>query len=71
MDTDLLDSRFRTRTGRHQGRGSVFAVCKFLYKRILIVDDIVETTHFRLELEGLECLVAYDDEEAALKAKRE
>jgi len=44
------------------------------YKRILIVDDekdIVETIQFRLELEGLECLVAYDDEESALKAKRE
>jgi len=43
-------------------------------KRILIVDDekdIVETIQFRLELEGLECLVAYDGEEALLKAKRE
>jgi len=43
-------------------------------KRILIVDDekdIVETTQFRLELEGLECLAAYDGEEALVKAKRE
>ncbi len=43
-------------------------------KRILIVDDekhIVETIQFRLELEGLECLVAYDGEEALLKVKRE
>jgi len=43
-------------------------------KRILIVDDeqdIAETIQFRLELEGLDCLVAYDGEEALLKAKRE
>lgn len=43
-------------------------------KRILIVDDekdIVESTQFRLESEGFECLVAYDGEEALLKAKRE
>lgn len=43
-------------------------------KRILIVDDerdIVETIQFRLEVEGFECLVAYDGEEAFLKAKRE
>jgi len=43
-------------------------------KKILIVDDerdIVETIQFRLELEGLECLAAYDGEEALLKAERE
>lgn len=43
-------------------------------KRILIVDDekdIVETIQFNLELEGFECLVAYDGEEALHKAKRE
>jgi len=43
-------------------------------KRILIVEDerdIVETIQFRLELEGLECLVAYDGEEALVKAKKE
>ncbi len=43
-------------------------------KRVLIVDDekdIVETIQFRLELEGFECLVAYDGEEALLKAKSE
>jgi len=43
-------------------------------KRILIVDDerdIVETIQFRLEVEGFECLVAYDGEEAFLKAKKE
>ncbi len=43
-------------------------------KRILIVDDeedIVETIQFGLELEGFECLVANDGEEALLKAKRE
>jgi DNA-binding response OmpR family regulator len=43
-------------------------------KRILIVDDekdIVESIQFRLEYEGFECLVAYDGEEALLKAKGE
>ena len=43
-------------------------------KRILIVDDekdIVEPIQFRLEVEGFECLVANDGEEALLKAKRE
>jgi len=43
-------------------------------KRILIVDDekdIVESVQFSLEFEGFECLVAYDGEEALLKAKRE
>jgi len=43
-------------------------------KRILIVDDekdIVESVQFSLEFEGFECLVAYDGEEALLKAKSE
>ena len=43
-------------------------------KKVLIVDDehdIVETIRFSLELEDFECLVAYDGEEALLKAKRE
>jgi len=43
-------------------------------KRILIIDDekdIVESIQFRLEFEGFKCLVAYDGEEALLKAKRE
>jgi DNA-binding response OmpR family regulator len=43
-------------------------------KRILIVDDeedIVEPIQFRLEVEGYECLVANDGEEALLRAKRE
>jgi len=43
-------------------------------KRVLIVDDepdIVESLKFGLELEGIECLEAYDGEEALLKAKRE
>ena len=43
-------------------------------KRILIVDDekdIVESVQFKLEFEGFECLVAYDGEEALLKARRE
>ena len=43
-------------------------------KKILIVEDerdIVETIQFMLELEGLECLVAYDGEEALVKAKKE
>ena len=43
-------------------------------KRILIVDDekdIVESIQFKLEFEGFECLVAYDGEEALLKAKSE
>jgi two-component system alkaline phosphatase synthesis response regulator PhoP len=43
-------------------------------KRILIVDDekdIVETTRFKLESEGFECLAAYDGEEALSKAKKE
>lgn len=43
-------------------------------QRILIVDDekdIVEGIKFRLEFEGFECLVAYEGEEALLKAKRE
>jgi len=43
-------------------------------KRILIIDDekdIVESIQFRLEFEGFKCLVAYDGEEALIKAKRE
>lgn len=43
-------------------------------KKILIVDDekdIVETIQFNLEVEGFDCLVAYDGEDALLKAKRE
>ena len=43
-------------------------------QRVLIVDDekdIVETIKFRLESEGFECLVAYEGEEALLKARRE
>lgn len=43
-------------------------------KRVLIVDDepdIVETIKFNLELEGIECLEAYDGEEALSKAKKE
>ena len=43
-------------------------------KRILIVDDerdIVETIQFMLESEGLECLTAYDGEDALLKARTE
>ena len=42
--------------------------------RVLIVDDepdIVESIKFNLELEGFECLVARDGEDALLKAKRE
>jgi DNA-binding response OmpR family regulator len=43
-------------------------------KRVLIVDDepdIVESVKFSLELENIECLEAYDGEEALLKAKSE
>ncbi|TSA57014.1 MAG: response regulator [Planctomycetaceae bacterium] len=43
-------------------------------KKVLIVDDeadIVETIKFNLELENIECLVAYDGEEALAKAKKE
>jgi len=43
-------------------------------KKVLIVDDeqdIVETIQFNLELENIECLTAYDGEEALLKAKGE
>ena len=43
-------------------------------KTVLIVDDepdIVESIKFRLELETIECLEAYDGEEALLKAKKE
>lgn len=43
-------------------------------KRVLIVDDefdIVETIQFMLESEGFECLVAYDGEDALLKARTE
>ncbi len=43
-------------------------------KRILIVDDerdIVETIQFMLESEGFECLLAYDGEDALLKARTE
>ncbi len=42
--------------------------------RVLIVDDeldIVESIKFRLELENIECLEAYDGEEALAKAKKE
>ncbi|OGI17207.1 MAG: hypothetical protein A2287_09910 [Candidatus Melainabacteria bacterium RIFOXYA12_FULL_32_12] len=43
-------------------------------KKILIVDDeqdIVETLKFVLETEGLNCITAYDGEEALFKAKNE
>ncbi len=43
-------------------------------KRVLIVDDepdIVESIKYSLELETIECLEAYDGEEALLKAKKE
>ena len=43
-------------------------------KRVLIVDDepdIVEAIKFNLELEDIECLEAYDGEEALSKAKKE
>jgi len=43
-------------------------------KRVLIVDDepdIVESVKFSFELENIECLEAYDGEEALLKAKKE
>lgn len=43
-------------------------------KRVLIVDDepdIVEAIKFSLELENIECMVAYDGEEALAKAKNE
>ncbi len=43
-------------------------------QRVLIVDDeldIVESIKFRLELENIECLEAYDGEEALAKAKKE
>lgn len=43
-------------------------------KRVLIVDDepdVVESVKFSLELENIECLEAYDGEEALSKAKNE
>lgn len=43
-------------------------------KRVLIVDDepdIVESIKFNLELENIECIEAYDGEEAFSKAKKE
>ena len=43
-------------------------------KRVLIVDDepdIVESIKFNLELEGIQCIEAYDGEEALLKARKE
>ena len=43
-------------------------------KKVLIVDDepdIVESIKFNLELENVECLEAYDGEDALLKAKKE
>ena len=41
--------------------------------RVLIVDDecdIVESIKFNLELENVECLEAFDGEEALFKAKK-
>lgn len=43
-------------------------------KRVLIVDDeqdIVETLKFLLETEGIECITAFDGEDALNKAKSE
>ena len=43
-------------------------------KRVLIVDDepdIVESIKFNLELENIECMEAYDGEEAFSKAQKE
>ncbi|GBE05844.1 MAG TPA: response regulator [Nitrospirae bacterium] len=42
--------------------------------RVLIVDDepdIVESIKFRLEIEDIVCLTAFDGEDALMKAKRE
>ena len=42
--------------------------------KVLIVDDepdIVESIKFRLEIENINCIVAYDGEEALAKAKKE
>ncbi len=43
-------------------------------KKVLIVDDeadIVETIKFNLEFGNIECIEAYDGEEALLKARKE
>jgi len=43
-------------------------------KKVLIVDDepdIVESVKFSLELDNIECIAAYDGEEALSKAKAE
>ncbi len=43
-------------------------------QRVLVVDDdpdIVESIKFDLELENIECIEAYDGEEALLKAQKE
>ncbi len=43
-------------------------------KKVLIVDDepdVVELITFHLELEEIECVAAYDGEEALIKAKQE
>jgi DNA-binding response OmpR family regulator len=43
-------------------------------KKVLIVDDeldIVDSIKFTLELEGIECIVAHDGEDALAKAKSE
>lgn len=42
--------------------------------RVLIVDDepdIVESVRFRLEIENISCLTAFDGEDALAKAKKE
>jgi two-component system alkaline phosphatase synthesis response regulator PhoP len=45
-----------------------------LKKKVLIVDDepdMLELITFHLELEEIECVAAYDGEEALIKAKKE
>jgi signal transduction histidine kinase len=71
-DKELIEfARTGNKKGNNELSGGHAAIDK---KRVLIVDDeadIVESIRFTLELEGIECIVAHDGEDALAKAKKE
>jgi CheY-like chemotaxis protein len=71
-DKELIEfARTGNKKGNNELSGGHAAMDK---KRVLIVDDeadIVESIRFTLELEGIECIVAHDGEDALAKAKKE
>ncbi len=71
-DKELIEfARRGNKKGNDKLSGGQAAMDK---KKVLIVDDeadIVESIKFTLELEGIECIVAHDGEDALAKVKNE